>query len=572
MSASFRIILFINIFNTKLKAEQKTLKFLKFRLTFILMKSFSFFSVLLSCFILNAQQPNTEIFLFDASYDSSELKLLNPKNISNNEGYDNQPSFFNDNAILFSSTRNGQTDIVEYRDNYGSKTWLCFTEGGEYTPLKIPNSKNVSAVRLDKDGKQRLYAYNLRTADNSELIKDLVVAYYTWFNEDIIVSAVIEDENLNLYTTNLKEGWNRKYQSNVGRSFHKIPNSNLVSFISKENEDNWQIKSLNPLTGETKVIANTMPGVEDICWLINGTIISGKDSKLYKLKPKYDVEWIEIADLSPNSISKITRIASNAISSKILIAAEITSNTSESNNQSSSDSNSNSGSTSNSDSTSDAGAIVQSHIGPYNAGDLNGFSNAFAENVVVSRYPNEKMYEGRQTLKQKYTPHFKNNKNLSVRVNNRIVLNDYVIDEELTTMNNGNGRQATIYTTGKEGIKTMTFVSNTNVTSNPEIIVNKQLEAYNRRDIDAFMKTYTNDVKLFNYPNDLTTEGQSAMRKSYLSWFDYAKDLRAVIQKRIVIGNKVIDQEQVTANGRTINAIAIYEVENGLISKVTFIQ
>ncbi len=572
MSASFRIILFINIFNTKLKAEQKTLKFLKFRLTFILMKSFSFFSVLLCCFILNAQQPNTEIFLFDASYDSSELKLLNPKNISNNEGYDNQPSFFNDNAILFSSTRNGQTDIVEYRDNYGSKTWLCFTEGGEYTPLKIPNSKNVSAVRLDKDGKQRLYAYNLRTADNSELIKDLVVAYYTWFNEDIIVSAVIEDENLNLYTTNLKEGWNRKYQSNVGRSFHKIPNSNLVSFISKENEDNWQIKSLNPLTGETKVIANTMPGVEDICWLINGTIISGKDSKLYKLKPKYDVEWIEIADLSPNSISKITRIASNAISSKILIAAEITSNTSESNNQSSSDSNSNSGSTSNSDSTSDAGAIVQSHIGPYNAGDLNGFSNAFAENVVVSRYPNEKMYEGRQTLKQKYTPHFKNNKNLSVRVNNRIVLNDYVIDEELTTMNNGNGRQATIYTTGKEGIKTMTFVSNTNVTSNPEIIVNKQLEAYNRRDIDAFMKTYTNDVKLFNYPNDLTTEGQSAMRKSYLSWFDYAKDLRAVIQKRIVIGNKVIDQEQVTANGRTINAIAIYEVENGLISKVTFIQ
>lgn len=572
MSASFRIILFINIFNTKLKAEQKTLKFLKFRLTFILMKSFSFFSVLLSCFILNAQQPNTEIFLFDASYDSSELKLLNPKNISNNEGYDNQPSFFNDNAILFSSTRNGQTDIVEYRDNYGSKTWLCFTEGGEYTPLKIPNSKNVSAVRLDKDGKQRLYAYNLRTADNSELIKDLVVAYYTWFNEDIIVSAVIEDENLNLYTTNLKEGWNRKYQSNVGRSFHKIPNSNLVSFISKENEDNWQIKSLNPITGETKVIANTMPGVEDICWLINGTIISGKDSKLYKLKPKYDVEWIEIADLSPNSISKITRIASNAISSKILIAAEIASNTSENNNQSSSDSNSNSGSTSNSDSTSDAGAIVQSHIGPYNAGDLNGFSNAFAENVVVSRYPNEKMYEGRQTLKQKYTPHFKNNKNLSVKVNNRIVLNDYVIDEELTTMNNGNGRQATIYTTGKEGIKTMTFVSNTNVTSNPEIIVNKQLEAYNRRDIDAFMKTYTKDVKLYNYPNDLTTDGQSAMRKSYLSWFDYAKDLRAVIQKRIVIGNKVIDQEQVTANGRTINAIAIYEVENGLISKVTFIQ
>ena len=126
--------------------------------------------------------------------------------------------------------------------------------------------------------------------------------------------------------------------------------------------------------------------------------------------------------------------------------------------------------------------------------------------------------------------------------------------------------------TGTDGIKTMTFIGNTNAKSNPEIIVNKQLEAYNKRDINAFMKTYTQDIKLYNYPKDLRTEGQAAMRKSYLSWFEQTKDLRAVIQKRIVIGNKVIDQEYVTANGKTFNAIAIYEVENGLIKKVTFIQ
>jgi hypothetical protein len=182
------------------------------------------------------------------------------------------------------------------------------------------------------------------------------------------------------------------------------------------------------------------------------------------------------------------------------------------------------------------------------------------------------MYEGRQTLKENYKQHFKNNKNQSVKINNRIVLKNYVIDEELTTLNNGNGRQVTIYTTGAEGIKTMTFVSNTNVKSNPEIIVNKQLEVYNQRNIDAFMKTYSQDVKLYQYPDKLQTDGQAAMRKSYQSWFDQTKDLRAVIQKRIIIGNKVIDQEQVTANGQTFNAIAIYEVENGLIKKVTFIQ
>lgn len=526
------------------------------------------FLIVLLLFSLHViAQSNQEIFLYDASNSSGKLKLTNPQNISNNEGYDSQPSFVNDNEIIFASNRNGQTDIASYRANFDTKSWINFTEGGEYTPLKIPNKRAISAVRLDKDGKQRLYRYSLSDGSNSELIKDLVVAYYLWYDENTIVSAVIEEENLNLYVSNLNDGSNKRYQKRVGRSFHKIPNTNLVSYISKENPDKWEIKSLNPESGETKFIANTIEGVEDICWLINGSILSGKDSKLYKFKPKYDNDWKEVTDLSQNGITKITRIASNAISSKLLITADI--GTAEST-DSTNDSDSNN--TSSNNTIVDAGAIVQKHIGPYNAGNLEAFSNAFTQNVTVNRFPNQKMYEGRNTLKEKYKQHFKNNKNLSVKVNNRIVLKDYVIDEELYSVNNSNGRHVTIYTTGPEGIKTMTFVSNTNIKSNPEIIVDKQLEAYNKRDIDGFMKTYTQNIKLYNYPNDVRTEGQAAMRKSYLSWFNETKDLRAVIQKRIVIGNKVIDQELVTANGQSFNAIAIYETENGLIKKVTFIR
>lgn len=515
-------------------------------------------------------QPNTEIFLFDTSFDSGSLKLLNPKNISNNEGYDNQPSFVNDNQILFASTRNGQTDIASYRANYDLKSWLNFTEGGEYTPLKIPNKREVSAVRLDKDGKQRLYSYSLSDGESTELIKDLVVAYYTWYNEHTIVSAVIEDTSLNLFTTNLDQGTSRKYDTKVGRSFHKIPNSNLVSYISKKDSLNWQIRSLDPTTGVTKRIANTIPGVEDICWLINGTILSGKDSMLYALDPKKGNSWKQILDLKSLGIEKITRIASNAISSKFLIAAEIGAPSTSASQED--DSNTQTQSSGTSDNSGDAGAIVQRHIGPYNSGDLEAFANAFSENVVVSRFPNQRMYEGRQTLKQKYMPHFKNNTNLSVTVNNRIVLNDFVIDEELTTFNNGNGRQATLYTTGSDGIRTMTFISNSDATTNPEIIVNKQLEAYNKRDIDAFAATYSKDVKLYNYPDKLQTDGQADLRKGYTDWFARASALRAVILKRIVLGNKVIDHEEVTANGQKFYAIAIYEVENGLIKKVTFIQ
>ena len=67
--------------------------------------------------------------------------------------------------------------------------------------------------------------------------------------------------------------------------------------------------------------------------------------------------------------------------------------------------------------------------------------------------------------------------------------------------------------------------------SDVEAIVQRNLDAYNARDIDAFMKDYADDVKLYAYPNTLQTEGKEAMRKGYKDWFDRVPDLRAFIKK-----------------------------------------
>ena len=418
---------------------------------------------ILLCFftLISFCQSNTDVFLFNLVSNNNSIKVANGTNISNNEGYDNQPSFLNNDRILYSSTRNGQTDIAQYFSSYKSKVWINLTEGSEYSPLKIPNKNEVSAVRLDKDGKQRLYRYNLSNGQSSELIQDLVVAYYTWFNEETIVSAVIEDQQLNLFATNISAGISKKYATNVGRSFHKIPNSNLISFISKENENQWQIKSINPDTGVTKLIANTMEGVEDICWLNNKTILSGRGTKLYKLTLNKDNNWVEISDFSSLGITSITRITVNSSMDKLAIAA------------------------------------------------------------------------------------------------------DFKTANDNTETTNQDEEQDDTDTTSTESNKEVTEI---------ETIVQRNLDAYNARDIEAFMKDYADDIKLYVYPNTLQTEGKEAMRKGYENWFDSVPDLSAFIKKRIVIGNKVIDEEQVTANGQIFNAVVIYEIENGKISKVTFIQ
>ena len=66
-------------------------------------------------------QNNTEVYLFDITKTTDGYELNNKLNISNNEGYDNQPHFYDNNTLLFVSSRDGQTDIVKYTINTGEK-------------------------------------------------------------------------------------------------------------------------------------------------------------------------------------------------------------------------------------------------------------------------------------------------------------------------------------------------------------------------------------------------------------------------------------------------------------------
>ncbi len=106
----------------------------------------------------------------------------------------------------------------------------------------------------------------------------------------------------------------------------------------------------------------------------------------------------------------------------------------------------------------------------------------------------------------------------------------------------------------------------------PEEVVQRQLNAYNARDIDAFLATYSDSVEVCNFPNQLSMKGKEEMRVTYTGLFERAPNLHAEIKNRIVIGNKVIDEECVRAGERFFSAVAIYEVADGKIIRVTFVR
>ena len=376
-------------------------------------------------------QPNTEVYLFDLDITNGEIDLLNPKNVSNNEGYDNQPSFLDDTTLLFSSTRSDQTDILKLDILNGSmKSWITDTPtGSEYSPLKIPGKQAVSAIRLDLDGLQRLYEYDLKTGSPQLLLEDAKVGYHIWHNKNIIVCTVLVENRMDLVVADLKAGTLKTVDENVGRSLHKIPYTTQISYIKKEKEEGM-IHAFDPLTGETKTVINTYQNTQDICWLQNGTLLAGAGKSLVYADPGKDSKWQPLVYFEEEEIQNITRIAVNESNTRLAFVAEVS----------------------------------------------------------------------------------------------------------------------------------------------PRHIVEKQLEAYNSRDIESFSATYSEAVELYNYPHELISKGKEALIQGYKGFFESTPDLRCEIKNRIVIGNKVIDEEYLTMNGQNFSAVAIYEVENGKIAKVTFIQ
>jgi hypothetical protein len=110
------------------------------------------------------------------------------------------------------------------------------------------------------------------------------------------------------------------------------------------------------------------------------------------------------------------------------------------------------------------------------------------------------------------------------------------------------------------------------VPTSPEAVVQRQLDAYNARDLDALLATYAPDARQYELPATLLATGHGEMRPRFAVRFE-EPDLHARLLQRAVMGNIVIDYETVTRNfpeGRgEVDLVAIYEVVDGLIRSQT---
>lgn len=109
----------------------------------------------------------------------------------------------------------------------------------------------------------------------------------------------------------------------------------------------------------------------------------------------------------------------------------------------------------------------------------------------------------------------------------------------------------------------------------PESVVQRQLDSYNARDVDALMAMYKEDVQQFEYPDTLLCSGTAQLRERMTARLSDPL-LHARLIHRAVMGNVIIDHEEVIrtfpeGTGR-IELVAIYEVRDGKIATARFIS
>ena len=109
--------------------------------------------------------------------------------------------------------------------------------------------------------------------------------------------------------------------------------------------------------------------------------------------------------------------------------------------------------------------------------------------------------------------------------------------------------------------------------SSPLEVVQAQLDAYNAKDIEALLATYSPRAEQYATGGELLAQGHEEMRPRFLARFA-EPNLHARLLSRQVAGNMVADLELIERTFPegigSIEMLCIYEVFEGRIVRATF--
>jgi hypothetical protein len=103
----------------------------------------------------------------------------------------------------------------------------------------------------------------------------------------------------------------------------------------------------------------------------------------------------------------------------------------------------------------------------------------------------------------------------------------------------------------------------------PETVVQRQTDAYNDGDIEAFTACYADDARIERLGEETpVAEGHAEIHDEYSQLFNAVPDLTCEVTDEFVVGEYVACKERVTGMDEPMDAFALYLVQSGVIRRL----
>jgi dipeptidyl aminopeptidase/acylaminoacyl peptidase len=292
---------------------------------------------LLAVTVLAQGPPATEVFLATLKVDGDTVTIQAPLNISNNPGYDNQPSFTPDGAsVLFTSVRGDRkpdpansasigSDIYRYDIASKQITQVTNTPESEYSPTITPDGRHISVVRVESDGTQRLWRFTIDGKTPELVLADVKpVGYHAWADANTLALFVL-GEPPTLQLADVRTGKAQVVAKDIGRSIQRIPNGG-ISYVQRESKAGataLTVLELIPASRQTTVLVRVPPNINqpDLTWTPDGMLLMASGGKLYGWR-RGQAEMKVVADLDAIGLRGVSRLAVSPRNDRIAFVAQ----------------------------------------------------------------------------------------------------------------------------------------------------------------------------------------------------------------------------------------------------------
>lgn len=265
--------------------------------------------VLLAAPVARAQPGGTDIYL--ASFDEHGARVVigAPENVTRHPGYDNQPWFTLGGAFLYSAATDtsGATDVMRFDIAAAATVRVTDTPESEYSPEIMPDGKHISVVRVEADGTQRLWRFD-RDGSSPRLIAAGVdsVGYYAWRDDHTVVAFIVGAPH-RLCIVDTDRDTETPVALDVGRSIHRIPGSDEVSFLQRT-RGTWTLMRLDTDTRRVTPIAEALEESQDCVWTAAGNVLMARGARVYVLDRDRG-GWTPVVSFGAPGLQSVTRLA-----------------------------------------------------------------------------------------------------------------------------------------------------------------------------------------------------------------------------------------------------------------------